>query len=71
MKNRIQNFIQQAIAIIFSILFAVALINAIFFNKTVGINYNIIFMLVGTIIIYIIMFVFYYLYKKNNKQTIF
>ena len=49
MKNRIQNFIQQAIAIIFSILFAVALINAIFFNKTVGINYNIIFMLVGTI----------------------
>lgn len=41
MKNRIQNFIQQAIAIIFSILFAVALINAIFFNKTVGINYNI------------------------------
>lgn len=68
MKNRIQNFIQQAIAIIFSILFAVALINAIFFNKTVGINYNIIFMLVGTIIIYIIMFVFYYLYKKNNKS---
>ena len=68
MKNRIQNFIQQAIAIIFSILFAVALINAIFFNKTVGINYNIIFMLVGTIIIYIIMSVFYYLYKKNNKS---
>lgn len=68
MKNRIQNFIQQAIAIIFSILFAVALINAIFFNKTVGINYNIAFMLLGTIIIYMIMFLFYYAYKKYNKS---
>ena len=68
MKNKIQNFTIQAIAIIFSILFAIALINTIFFNKTIGINYNIAFMLLGTIIIYIIMFLFYYAYKKYNKS---
>ena len=67
MKNKIQNFIIQAIAIIFSILFAIALINTIFFNKTIGINYNIVFMLLGTIIIYMIIFLFYYTYKKYNK----
>ena len=60
-----QGFI-RTISILFSIFFAIILVNTIFFNRTIAIRYNIPTMIIGTCIIYLIIFLTYYKYKSKK-----
>lgn len=60
--------ILRVISILFSIFFIIILFNTIFFNRTIAINYSIPVMIIGTCLIYLILFGIYYIYKNKNLK---
>ena len=54
------------ISILFSIFFIKILFNTIFFNRTIAINFKIPVMILGTLLVYLILFGIYYIYKKKK-----
>lgn len=56
----------RIISILFSIFFIIILFNTIFFNRTIAINFKIPVMILGTLLVYLILFGIYYIYKKKK-----
>ncbi len=67
-KFNIRENIIKIISLLFSIFFAIILINTIFFNRTVHIGYKISTMIIFTIFTYSVLFLFYKIYKKLNLK---
>ncbi len=67
MERNKEKLILKIFRIAFLILFLIIVINAIFFNKTIQINYIVPVMLIGTILVYMMIYLFYYISKKYFK----
>ena len=65
-SNEFRQLIIKAISISFSIFFIIILFNTIFFNRTIAINYSIPVMIIGTCLVYLIIFSIYCIYKNKN-----
>lgn len=68
-----RNNIRKKILIVFSLafitFFSIIVVNTIFFNRTIQVNFSIIVMLVSTILLYVLGYVIYIFYrKKKNKK---
>lgn len=66
MKKTIGQSIIKIMSIMFSMFFVVILFNTILFNRMITIDFNIPLMIIGTIVIYFVLFGLYYIYNKKN-----